>query len=172
MTPHCYVFPIDSIPPVEPLDTDLPCQRQVYQIIVGFINWLATCTRPDIAPALTFLASYRNAPHPQHYNAPVHTLNNITSTNKYCISFHPKSSSTIQAFKHFTHHHDKEAYTETTAPFPPEYDQLAAFYDANWGGKFVIVVKGGTPLEIIKFRSFFDFLICRYGGPIAWKSIR
>ena len=42
MTPYRYGFPIDSINPVEPLDTDLPSRRQVYQIIVGCINWLAT----------------------------------------------------------------------------------------------------------------------------------
>ena len=33
MTPYRSVFPIDSIPPVDPLDTDLPCQRKFYQNI-------------------------------------------------------------------------------------------------------------------------------------------
>ena len=79
MTHYRSGFPIKTIPPVDPLDPDLPRQEQVYQIIVGCINWLATCTRPDIAPALTFLASHRNAPHPQHYKAVVHAL------LRYCI---------------------------------------------------------------------------------------
>ena len=118
MAPYCSGFPIDSITPIDPLNPDLPRRRQVYQSIVGCINWLATCTRPDIPPALTFLASYSNYPHPQHYKAAVHTLKYLMSTNEYSISFHSQSSSTIQAFNHFPHHHDKEAYTEATAPPP------------------------------------------------------
>ena len=153
MTPHCSVFPIDSIPPVEPLDTDLPFQRQVNQSIVGFINWLATCTRPDIAPALTFLASYRNAPHPQHYKAAVHALKYLTSTNSYGISFHSNSASTIQAFKHFLHRHDKDSYTEVTAPSPSEFHQITAFCDVLWGGQFGSAFEEVTPLELFELRS-------------------
>ena len=62
MTPYCSGFPINYIPPVDPLDPDLPRQKQVYQSIVGCINWLANFTRPDVAPALTFIALYSNAP--------------------------------------------------------------------------------------------------------------
>ena len=81
MSPYCSGFPIDSIPPVDPLDTDIPRRRQVYQIIVGCINWLATFTRPDIAPVLVFLASYINSPHLQNYKAAVHALKYLTSTS-------------------------------------------------------------------------------------------
>ena len=42
MTPYNSGFPIDSVPPDEPLDPDLLHQIQVYQIIVGCINCLAT----------------------------------------------------------------------------------------------------------------------------------
>ena len=82
MTPYRSSFPIDSIPPVDPLDPDLPCQRQVYQSIFGCINWLANFTRPDIAPVITVLASYSNSPHPQHYKAVVNALKYLTSTNE------------------------------------------------------------------------------------------
>ena len=101
MTPYCSGFPIDSIPPIDPVDPDLNPQRQVYQSIVGCINWLVTCTRPDIAPILTFLASYRNSPYPQHYKAAVHALKYLTSTNEYGISFNSESSAKIQEFNHF-----------------------------------------------------------------------
>ena len=50
MTPYRSGFLINSIPPVDPLDPDLNRLRQVYQSIVGCINWLANCTRPGIAP--------------------------------------------------------------------------------------------------------------------------
>ena len=131
MTPYCSGFPIDSIPPVNPLDPDLPRQRQVYHSMVGCINWLATFTRTYIAPDITFIASYRNYTHPQHYKSTVHAIRYLTCTNEYRISFHSQSSSTIQAFNHFTHHHDKEAYTEATAPSPLECHKLTAFCDVN-----------------------------------------
>ena len=65
MTPYSSGFPVDSIPPFEPLDPNLPRQRQVYQSIIGYINFLATWTHSDIAPVLTFLASCSNATSPQ-----------------------------------------------------------------------------------------------------------
>ena len=68
MTPYRSGLPIDYIPPVDPLDPDIPRQRQVYQIIFVCINWLATCTNTDIYPALPFLASYSNAPHPCEFS--------------------------------------------------------------------------------------------------------
>ena len=94
------------------------------------------------------------------------------STNEYGISFHSDSSSTIQAFNHFPHHHDREAYTEATAPYPSECYQLTAYCDANWGSKFGSAVEDGTPLKFFRFRYLSGFLICRSGGPIAWKTIR
>ena len=169
MIPICSVFPIDSIPPVDPLDPDIPCQRQVYQIIVGCINWLETCTRPEISPVLNFLASHINSPNPQHYKAEVHALKCLTSTNEYSISFHSKYPSTIQSFNHFPCYHYKEDYTEVTGPSPSECHQLTAFCNANWGGQFGSAVEDGTPLELLKLRSLSGFLICRSGGPIAWK---
>ena len=58
MTPYRSGLPIYSIPPPSPDDPNQKRRTRVYQSIVGSINWLATCTRPDVAPALTFLASY------------------------------------------------------------------------------------------------------------------
>jgi hypothetical protein len=50
--------------------------------------------------------------------------------------------------------------------------RLTGFTDACWGGQFGNAVPEGTPLELFKFRSLSGYLICRSGGPIAWKSIR
>ena len=146
MTPYRSGFPIDSIPPIDPLDPDLPHQRQVYQSIFGCINLLATCTCPDIDPALIFLDSCSNSTHPQHYKAAVHALKYLMSTNEYRISFHSQSLSTIQLLNHFPHHHDKEAYTEATAPSSLECQQLTEFCDVNWGDQFGSEVEDGTSL--------------------------
>ena len=172
MTPYRSGLPIDAIPHPDANDPDLKRRTKVYQSIVGSINWLATCTRPDISPVLTFLASYSNAPHAQHYKAAIHALKYLYSTSEYGISFHSNSCATLQAFNHFPHHHDKEAYNDATPPSPSESHNLTAFSDACWGGQFGNAVPDGTPIELFKFRSLSGFVICRSGGPIAWKSIR
>ena len=79
---------------------------------------------------------------------------------------------TIQAFNHFPHHHDREAYTEAIAPSTSECHQLTAYCDANWGSQFISAVEDGNPLELFKLRSLSGFLICLSGVPIDWKSIR
>ena len=172
MTPFSSGFTTDSILPVDSLDPDLPCCKKVYQSIVGFINCLATCTRPDISPVLKFLASYSNFLYQQHYKAAVHALNYLTRTNEYGISFHSKSSSTIHAFNNFTHHNYTESYNKYTASSPSECHQLTAFCDAFWGGQCGSAVDEGTPQELFKFRSISGFLICRSSSPISCKSIR
>ena len=66
-TPYRSGMPINSIPAPSPDDLELKRRTKVYQSIIGSINWLMTCTIPDIALCLTFLALYQNAPHQQHY---------------------------------------------------------------------------------------------------------
>ena len=172
MTPYRSGYPIDAIPPSDPHDPDLKRRTKIYQQIIGSINWLAQCTRPDVAPALTFLSSYNLAPHHQHYKAAIHVLKYLHSTAEYGISYHSDACNTIQAFNHFPHHHDKEAFKDATAPAPSECHELTAYSDACWGGNFGNVVPDGTPLEPFKFRSLSGYLVCMCGGPIAWKSIR
>ena len=172
MTPYRSGLPIDAIPPPVANDPDQPRRTKVYQSVVGCINWLATCTRPDISPCLTFLASYSHQPSYQHYKSAIHALKYLYSTCDYGISFHSDASNTLQAFNHFPSHHDKEAYTDATPPAPGDCSRLTAFSDACWGGQFNNTVPDNTPIELFKFRSISGFVICRTGGPLAWKSIR
>jgi len=166
MTPYRSGYPIDSIPNADPDDPDLKRRTKVYQSIVGCINWLATCTRPDISPALTFLSSYNMAPHHQHYKSAIHALKYLYSTAEYGISFHSHSSDTLQGFTHFPNHHDKEAYEDATPPSPSECHELTAFSDACWGNQVGNSVPDGTPLELFKYRSLSGYVVCKSGGPI------
>ena len=103
MTPYWSGFPIDSIPPPTKDDPDLTRRTKVHQSIVGCINWLATCTRPDVSPVLSFHASYSHSPSHQHYkSALLHALKYIYSTADYGISFHSDAINTIQAFNHYS----------------------------------------------------------------------
>ena len=132
MTPYRSGVPIDSIALPDPNDPDLKQRTKCYQAIVGCLNWLATCTLPDIAPALTFPASYNTNPSHQHYKLALHVLKYIYSTSEYGISSHSAANNTIQAFNHFPHHHNKEAYPDATPPLPspPDCVHLTAFSDA------------------------------------------
>jgi hypothetical protein len=172
MTPYRSGLPIDSIPMPDPKDPDLKRRTKVYQSIVGCINWLATSTRPDVSPVLSFLASYMHAPSHQHYKSALHALKYLYSTSDYGICFHSDASNTIQAFNHFPHFHDKEAYTDASPPSPGDCHNLTAYSDACWGGQIGNAVPDGTPLELFKLRSMSGFLICRTGGPIAWRANR
>jgi hypothetical protein len=119
MTPYRSGMPIDSIPNPDPKEPDFKRRRKIYQSIVGCINWLATCTRPDVSPALTFLASYSTAPHIQHYKSALHVIKYLISTADYGISFHSNAGHTTQAYNHFPVHHDREAYTDATPRLQP-----------------------------------------------------
>ena len=96
-------IPLLQLTQIDPYFTH---RKQVYQVIASCTNWLATCNRPDIAPALIFLASCINDPHQQHCKAPIHALKYLTSTNEYVIFFRSNSYSTIHTFNHFPHHHE------------------------------------------------------------------
>lgn len=172
MTPYRSGYPIDSIPQADLNDPNLKHRTKTYQAIIGCINWLSTCTRPDISPCLSFLSSYNMAPHEQHYKAAIHALKYLYSTAEYGISFHSDASSTLQSFNHFPNHHDKEAYDDATPPSPSECHELTAYSDACWGGQFGNHVKDGTPLELFKYRSLSGYLVCKSGGPISWKAER
>ena len=165
-------MPIDSIPLPSADDPDLKRRTEVYQSIAGSMNWLVTCTRPAIAPCLTFLESYQNTLHQQHYKAAIHALKYLYSTSEYGISFHSDATNTLRAFNQFPHHHDKEAYTDATPPFVAESHNLTGFSDAYWGDQFGNAVSHSTRLELFKIFSLSGFFICRSGSPIAWKSIR
>jgi hypothetical protein len=86
MTPYRSGLPIDSIPMPDPKDPDLKQRTKVYQSIVGCINWLATSTRPDVSPVLSFFASYMHAPSHQHYKSALHMPSSISTAHLTMVS--------------------------------------------------------------------------------------
>ena len=59
VTPYRSGCPIDAIEaaPINEDDNEFVRRREAYQTLVGRLTWLATCTRPDLATAVSFLAS-------------------------------------------------------------------------------------------------------------------
>ncbi|KAL7529706.1 LOW QUALITY PROTEIN: hypothetical protein ACHAWF_003089, partial [Thalassiosira exigua] len=151
--------------PPDPNDPDLKRRTKVYQSVVGCLNWLTTCTCPDLAPDLTFLASYMQAPSVQHYRSVTHALKYTYLTAEYGISFpiptrlQQSTSSTMI-----------KRCTRMLLPRPPP--NLMAYSKACWGEQFSNTIPNGTPVKIFEFHSLSCYLICRCGGPMPWRSIR
>jgi hypothetical protein len=88
-TPYRLGVPIDSIASSSNKD-DSPSQlrrTEAYQSLVGSIGWLATATRPDLAPVHSFLSSYNSKPSSGHMRAALYVLHYIHSTHDHGIHF-------------------------------------------------------------------------------------
>ncbi len=96
-TPYQSGIPIDSIAPSTDRDNS-PTQfrrTESYQSLIGSIGWLASATRPDIAPVHSFLSSYSNKPALGHMKAALYALHYVHSTYDYKITFTSSVTSPI-----------------------------------------------------------------------------
>ncbi len=92
-TPYRLSVPIDSIAASSD-DDDSPSQirrTEAYQSLIGSIRWLATATRPDLAPVHSFLSSYNIKPSSGHMKAALHVLHYIHSTRNYDIHLYHRT---------------------------------------------------------------------------------
>jgi len=171
VTPYRSGCPIDAIESatIDEEDTDFVRRRETYQSLVGRLTWLAMCTRPDLATAVSFLASYSSCPAKQHLEAALYVVRYLRSTTSQGIAYHSSASAATSAYLHFPPDHDREAYSDAT-PSPPTTD-MQGFCDANWGSQIGNAIKDGEEVELFKYRSVSGYLVMRCGGPIAWKAI-
>ena len=173
-TPYRSGLPIDSLHAYSG-DTEDPSflrLRAQYQSIVGSLNWLATNTRPDIAPVTSFLAAYNHQPTQQHMDAAIYAIKYIRHTAEYGIAFHSNTPTAASAFVHFPFHHDIEAYNDALPPTAAEHHELTAYSDACWGSQLGNSAQVGTEIEMFKLRSMSGYMVIRAGGPIAWASVQ
>jgi len=147
-------------------------RRDNYRSLVGALTWLATNTRPDLAPVVSFLASYSSCPAAQHWEAAKYVVRYLRSTVDHGIAYHSASSSQTSAYVHFPFPHDKEAYSDAVTPAKEDMHELSTFTDACWGSQIGNSIPDGEEVDMWKFRSMSGFLVMRCGGPIAWKSVR
>ena len=63
-----------------------------YRQAVGALNYLAVCTRPDIANAVSSVSRYLNNPGPQHWTAVKHILRYLKKTSTHGLIFKAKGS--------------------------------------------------------------------------------
>ena len=172
-TPYRSGVPIDSIAPSTDAD-DSPAQRrrtEAYQSLIGSIGWLATATRPDLAPVHSFLSSYNSKPSSGHMCAALHVLHYIHSTHNFGIHFTSSSTDPVHTFVHFPDSSDVEAYTDAQPPSPSHQSPLTTYSDVCWVSQIGSAVRDGTLLPLFKIRSMSGGTIFRQGGPIAWIAV-
>ncbi len=173
-TPYRSGLPIDSLAAYsgDMEDPSFLRLRALYQSVVGSLNWLATNTRPDLAPVTSFLAAYNHNPTQQHMDAALYAIKYIHSTVDYGIAFHSNANTNASAFVHFPFHHDIEAYNDAIPPTAAEHCELTGYSDACWGSQLGNTALIGKEIEMFKFRSMSGYIILRAGGPLAWASVR
>ena len=157
-TPYRNGLPIDKIKP----QTYSPQHQQHlttnFQRIIGSLQWLAQCTRPDIATVTNILSQYNHDPTEGHLNHCKHVLRYLKGSSHLGIGFTSCCDSELTSFLKF--------------PLPPE--QITALTDANWGPQDQSTPKNGytyDDLALFKSRSLSGYVIW-LGGPIHWVSKR
>jgi hypothetical protein len=154
-TPYRSGLPVDSLPEYSG-DTNDPsflCLQAQYQSLVGSLNWLATNTRPDLAPVTSFLAAYNHIPTQQHMGAAIYALKYLCHTTDYGIAFHSAANTTATAFVHFPFQHDVEAYSDALPPTAADQCLLIAYSEAYWGSQLGSSVPVGSEIEMFKLCS-------------------
>ena len=84
-TPYRSGLPIDSIPDVPMTNPDRAKLKLQVQQLIGSLQWVSHCTRPDIATATTMLAKYQNCPSP----GPLQAIKFHQIPQRYRFPWHP-----------------------------------------------------------------------------------
>jgi hypothetical protein len=79
--------PLGSLKLNKTAGTPLDAKDYTYSALVGSLNHLAVCTRPDISQAVGALSKYMASPTTAHWLAAKHVLRYLASTTDYGITF-------------------------------------------------------------------------------------
>jgi len=120
-----------------PLDTN----RYHYRSLIGGLNWMSCCTRPDITFITNQLARYSNAPRVAHWDVAMGVLGYLKQTIEWGISLGNVSIV------------DK-AFFKMSRPVK----DVVAYADANHG------------TGIDEKKSISGMVIHVLGGPVSWSS--
>ena len=137
--------------------TDRAKLKLTMQQLMGSLQWVSHCTRPDISTATALLSKYQNSPSPGHLQAAKHIIKYLKGSKSHGILFSSANDSVLQSFLHF----------------PPNIKhKLAGISDANWGAQDQSTqFTPNTTLELFKSRSISGHILTLH-GPLHWSSKR
>ena len=87
--------PLGTLKLSKTIGSPLDAKDFTYSALVGSLNYLAVCTRPDISQAVGVLSKYMAAPTTAHWLAAKHVLRYLASTTDYGITFDGTSANLI-----------------------------------------------------------------------------
>ena len=156
-SPYRSGLPIDSIP-TSPMSTDDRTKlRNRMQQLMGSLQWLLHCTRPDIFTATALLSQYQHSPSPGHLQAAKYIVRYLKGTASHGIRFDSSNDNIMQSFLHFPNRTKQ---------------RLTGISDANWGAQDQsLSFQSNLTLDLYKSRSFSGHIITLH-GPIHWSSKR
>ncbi|KNZ61397.1 hypothetical protein VP01_1405g3 [Puccinia sorghi] len=73
-----------------------------YRSHTGILNYLACRTRPDLAPAVSILSSFNQAPGIQHWRQVIHCWRYLAGTMDLALKLKPDSLDNSNTLKYFT----------------------------------------------------------------------
>ena len=71
-----------------------------YLTLVGSVQWLAICTRPDLSHAAGMLGRYSANPGPEHEQAAMHCLRYLAGTPDLGITYHGSDEVLMEGYDH------------------------------------------------------------------------
>ena len=116
-SPYKSGLPIDNIPEQEYEPATQSKYTNLYQHIIGSLNWLAISTQPDISTITNLLAKYMSNPSVGHIHAAKHVIKYLKGTKDMGITFTTTPQMSLQSF----------------VKFPTEEKKIYSLIDANWG---------------------------------------
>ena len=127
------------------------------QQLMGSLQWLSHCTRPDISTATALLSQYQHCPSPGHVKAAKHVIKYLKGSSSNGILFNSSHDDILQSFLQF--------------PTKSKH-RLTGVSDANWGAQDQSTTyHPNLTLELHKSRSFSGHIITLH-GPVHWSSKR
>ena len=127
------------------------------QQIMGSLQWLSHCTRPDIATATSILSQYQNLPSHGYLQSARHIVKYLKGTSSLGITFNNSHDNILQSFFQFPHHCKRT---------------LSGISDVNWGAQDQSTsYTSNSDLDLHKSRSISRHIITLH-GPVHWSSKR
>jgi hypothetical protein len=159
-TPYRSGLVIDRIP-----HDGVPPQNKAklitkYQSLLGGLNWMAICTRPDISVAMSLLSQFCCDPSAGHLEGAKYVLRYLKGTADYGI-YYRESSDFLAGHIAWPHDHS-------------DASDVDCFTDSNWGPQDASqpVPDDTRTVSRDEVKSLQGVYITRMGGPISWKVMR
>ena len=129
-----------------------------YQRLVGGLNWLSLCTRPEITTAVRLLSRRTKNPTTQHLDSAKRVLQWLGGTRTHGIRFT-----------------QGEAFAKGIVAWvdrPADVTSTTTYTDANWGPQDASTALPGQTITDDECRSLLGHIVIRMGGPVAWDCMR